>query len=353
MPLRLLQVTLPADAELDDDFAERQLLASWPDGSGDFRIVQLAVPAEETEGLMDSLEGRFGDRQGFRLALVELEALLPRPEEDEEKDKAEGAEASPEEGEEETESSSRHRISREELYTDLTDGLAPSPVFLAMVGLSAVVAAAGLLRDDVAVVIGAMVIAPLLQPNIALALATTLGDANLAWRALKSNVAGLLVAVGLSAFLGWLVPVDPEVPALASRSILHLDALPLALAAGAAGALAFTRGLSGAVIGVMVAVALVPPAVGFGLLVGAGLHGPAFGAFLLTAGNLICINLAAVGTFLAVGVRPRSLWDAERARKSSLAAVVVWIVLLVALVLVLAISGQLPFELPFELPFGF
>lgn len=51
-------------------------------------------------------------------------------------------------------------------------------------------AAIGLLKDDVAVIIGAMVIAPLLGPNVALALATTLGDVKLAWNALKTNASG-------------------------------------------------------------------------------------------------------------------------------------------------------------------
>jgi uncharacterized membrane protein len=108
----------------------------------------------------------------------------------------------------------------------------------------------------------------------------------------------------------------------------------LALAAGAAGTLAFTQGLSGAVIGVMVAVALVPPLVVSGMLLGDGHFSSAGGALLLTLANVICINLAGVATFLAQGVRPRSWWEAERARRATLRAILLWLVLLASLSLI-------------------
>ena len=131
--------------------------------------------------------------------------------------------------------------------------------------------------------------------------------------------------------VGLAIAVDPEVPAIASRTYLGVGDLALALAAGSAGTLAFTRGLAGAVIGVMVAVALVPPLVTFGLLLGAGYIEPALGALLLVVGNVVCVNLAGVATFLTQGVGPRSWWDGERAKKSSYIAIIIWFLLLVAL----------------------
>lgn len=348
MALRLIQITAPRELEPEELVAPSRLLAVWNDcRDDDTRVIHLAVPAEKTEAIMDDLEERLGDREGFRLVLLEIEALVPRPDEegeegeDEEGDDDEASGSGEPEEESEKKAEKRFRISREELYADVTDGLDIAPIFLGMTVLSAVVAAVGLLRDDLAVVIGAMVIAPLLRPNVALALATTLADRKLAWRAFKTNAAGVATAVAVAAGLGLVLPVDPSIPALASRTELDLGALVLALAAGAAGTLAFTQGLSGAVIGVMVAVALLPPAVAFGLLAGAGSHEPAFQALLLTAGNVICINLAGVATFLVQGIRPRHWWEAERARKASLAAVVLWLLLLAALVAVLWVSGNL------------
>jgi uncharacterized membrane protein len=86
------------------------------------------------------------------------------------------------------------RISREELYNSIADGAKLSRVFVMMVILSAIVAAIGLIKDNVAVVVGAMVIAPLLGPNVALALGTTLGDIPLTLRSLKTNVVGVAIA---------------------------------------------------------------------------------------------------------------------------------------------------------------
>jgi uncharacterized membrane protein len=114
----------------------------------------------------------------------------------------------------------------------------------------------------------------------------------------------------------------------------------LALASGAAGALAFTTGASSALIGVMVAVALLPPLVTCGLLFGAGHGAMAMGALLLFLTNMICINLAGVATFLLQGIRPLSWWEAKVARKATLRAMLLWVVLLAALVIVILYSRK-------------
>jgi uncharacterized membrane protein len=93
--------------------------------------------------------------------------------------------------------------------------------------------------------------------------------------------------------------------------------LVLALAAGTVGALAFTTGIHTPLVGVMVAVALLPPLVATGLLAGAGLWVQSLKAMLLYSTNLICIMLAAVATFMLQGVRPRTWWEADEARRSS------------------------------------
>jgi uncharacterized membrane protein len=105
----------------------------------------------------------------------------------------------------------------------------------------------------------------------------------------------------------------------------------LALAAGSAGALAFTSGVPSVVVGVMVAVALLPPLVVAGLLAGAGHWMPAAGALVLLLTNVTCVNLAGVVTFLLQKVRPRTWWEADRARSSTRLAVAVWILMLAVL----------------------
>jgi uncharacterized hydrophobic protein (TIGR00341 family) len=200
------------------------------------------------------------------------------------------------------------------------------------------VASIGVLRDNLAVVIGAMVIAPLLGPNVALSLATTLGDGNLARTALKASAVGIGLALALSFAIGYFLDVDPSIHEIASRTDVGLSDAAIALAAGAAGALAFTSGVPTALVGVMVAVALLPPLVTCGLLLGSNSLQLAGRALLLFLTNLIAINLSGVVCFLFQGVSPQDWWEADKAREATIKAILLWFTLLAALVVITALS---------------
>jgi uncharacterized hydrophobic protein (TIGR00341 family) len=169
-----------------------------------------------------------------------------------------------------------------------------------------------------------MVIAPLLGPNVALSLATALGDIDLAKSAAKTNLVGILVALAIAIPIAFLVKVDPRIAEIQTRLHVQLKDVVLALASGSAGVLSITTGASAALIGVMVAAALLPPLVTFGLLVGAGERELAMGALLLFVTNVICVNLAGVVTLLVQNVRPRTWWEADRAKKATKIAVSLW-----------------------------
>lgn len=330
MALRIMQIFVPCRAdEFPDSLLEgREVLAQWEDSSRERNVLHLLVPAEETEPIMDKLEEHYSHMEGFCVVLTPVEAVLPRPREEVE-------EGTSEESEQDSSAPESERISREELYVEVSESIGVTRVFVAMTVLSAIVAAVGLMRDDVAVIIGAMVIAPLLGPNVAMALATTLGDMHLLRGALRTNAVGISTAFAFALLIGMVFQVDSEIPSIEARTELRVGDILLALAAGAAGTLAFTRGLPGAVIGVMVAVALMPPLVACGLLLGAGKFPLALGAFLLTGANVICVNLAGILTFLLQGVRPRNWLEVERAKQSTRAAVIIWVLLLAALLLIL------------------
>lgn len=332
MSLRLIEIIIPAERldELHELLGDEETVGVWTDPLDDERARGRAlVPTQRTETLTDRLSERFAGEDAFRLMLFTVEATLPQVEEPAEDEEREVDRREDPEAEEEREPT---RVSREELYQDILEGTEISPVYAVTVALSTVVAAIGLLRGQVAVVIGAMVIAPLLGPNVALALATTLGDLDLARRAFKAIALGLGVASALSVLLGYLVGVDPTVPEIASRTRAGIADVGLALAAGSAAALAFTTGLSEALIGVMVAVALLPPLVTAGLLVGAGQWSLAGGALVLVLTNVACINLTAVVTFLAQRIRPRLRWEEAQARRATRTAVASWLGLLALLV---------------------
>lgn len=331
MALRLVELSLGSAriAEVPALVADRDPLDVWTAELGGGRAVaRILVRADEAEGISDLLSARFEGEEGFRLIVLAVEASLPPPPTDETRPE-------PGTGEARGESAGSGRISREELYQDLTEAAAISPVYLVTVLLSTLVAAIGLIRGDVAIIIGAMVIAPLLGPNVALSLAATLGDLPLAWRSLRAFGAATAAALALSVALGLVFTVDPGWTELASRTRAGLGDIALALAAGSAGTLAYTTGLPAAVIGVMVAVALLPPLVATGLLAGSGHPGAALGAGLLFLTNVTCVNLAGVATFLAQRVRPRLWWEAERARRATRIAIAIWLGTLALLALLI------------------
>jgi len=336
MTLRLLEVVIPADLieSVREALQGQPAHGVWEEPISDrLALVRVLLSGEHTEEVCDRLEGRFASHEGFRVLLLPVEATIPRLPEAQPAEEAPAAADQPP-------AAKRPRISREELYADIGETVRPSMVYLVMVILSAVVAAIGLLRDNVAILIGAMVIAPLLGPNVALALATTLGDVALARRAVAVTALGVLTTLALAVLLGAALAVDPTIPELAARTQVGLGDIALALASGVAGALAFTTGASSALIGVMVAVALLPPLVTLGLLLGSGNWRLAEGAALLFLINITCINLAGVVTFLAQGVRPRAWWEASRATRASRITVGAWIVLLLLLAVLIILAER-------------
>ena len=339
MALRMVEIFAPSEEmeRIGQVLEEHRASDSWHDRLSEGRVlIRVFLPAERTEALLDVLGKRFATVEGFRVVLLPVVASLPRPAEAAGEDERERVD-------EEDAARPSLRVSREELYTAITDAVRLSRVYIVLVALSAVVAAVGILRDNVAVIIGAMVIAPLLGPNVGLSLATALGDMRLARRALKTKAVGALTAfapaLGVGAFCG----VNAHAKEVLSRTEVGPAEFALALAAGVAGALAFTTGASAALIGVMVAAALLPPLVTSGLLLGAAFVGGgqwrlAFGAFLLFAANFICLNLAGVTTFLLQGIHPSSWWEAARARRAARLAILLWAALLAALALVTSLA---------------
>lgn len=336
MDYRLLELMIPKDKvdEACEVIKEQEPMGVWTDDQTDGNsMVRVLIDANRTENLSDKLSEKFSSTDGFRIMLFTVEATLPQPkiEEEKEDDEADSKEESKKEVD---------RISREELYADVTRGSELNKVYIGLVILSTLVAAVGLIRDDVAVIIGAMVIAPLLGPNVSLSLAATLGDTALAWRSLKANASGLFASLGISLLMGSLLTIDLGSEQIMSRTQVGMGDITIALAAGSAGALAFTRGVPAALVGVMVAVALLPPLVDIGLLLGSGYMELAIGAIILTFTNLICINLAGVLTFLIQGVRPRKWWEAEKAKKATRIAIATWLGLLVVFAILIWLWGH-------------
>ena len=257
-----------------------------------------------------------GEEKEWRAVLIPVDAILPDPTKT---------------GEETALKKSTVSATREELFNEVKKGAQLDRNYLVLSFLSTVVAAIGLMQNNVAVIIGAMVIAPLLGPNLAFSFATALGDRELMFRALKTNFAGLAVILTASVVLGAILRPDNANGELMTRTIVGYDAIALALASGAAAVLSLTTGLSSTLVGVMVAVALLPPAAAMGIYLGAGNFAAATGAGMLLAVNVVCINLSAQIVFWVQGLRPRTWLEKQSAKQSAILTSTVWVVLLIIL----------------------
>ncbi len=300
-----------------------------PEGKDGRHEIRFLVSPEKRQDTLDALQAVLGNSETAKWFLMSVEAALPRLEEKE-----------PEKKEEKKDPVT---ASREELYSSVEKSARLDNNFLLLVFLSTVVVAIGLLEDNVAVVIGAMVIAPLLGPNIALALGTALGDRSLMWESLKTTLAGLTLALGLSILIGLLWPLNFESKELLSRTYVGLDSAALAFASGAAAVLSLTTGLPSVLVGVMVAVALLPPTATLGLMLGAGKWELAIGAGLLLAVNIVCVNLAAKVSFLFRGIKPRTWLEKQKARQSMAIYIIIWILSLTILLVAIYLRQNPPF----------
>ena len=290
----------------------------------DFRLAQkneegrqamrILLQDEMVQSTLDALQSVVSSYPSSRIIVFPVETTLPLPEETKAKKKTTST-------------------SREALYDTVSKDVKLNSNFIVLVILSTVVAAIGLIENNVAVVIGAMVIAPLLGPNLALGLGTALGDVDLMRKALKTNLVGVSVCVSLSVLIGLIWPFDINSPELLARTDVGLDSLALALASGAAAALSLTTGLSSVLVGVMVAVALLPPAATFGLMLGHGQYQLAMGAALLLIANVVCLNLATKIVFLIKGISPRTWWEKEKAKRAMRVYIGVWLTGLTILVI--------------------
>ncbi len=341
MALRMVELVVPRDAGDDlTDIADLNVLGFWKEPlDGEMVLLRVLVFSDDAESVIDTLESRLDGKEGARIFVFEVQATLPQPVRKKKDEEASDHGGDSQNGQEAAEKKPQ-RIACAELVERLSDQAKVNQVYILTVVLSAVVAAVGLLRDDTVVVIGAMVIAPLLTPNMTLALATTLGDVRLARRSMVVNLAGLSTSLVVAVALGLVFGVDPTVGEIAARTRVSLGDVALGLASGSAGALAVTTGLSGALVGVMVAVALLPPLVTAGLLLGNGDWELAGRAALLLATNLICVNLAAVATFLWQGVRPNRWWEEKRAKRMVVYAAMVWAGLLAILIGLILYAGK-------------
>jgi uncharacterized hydrophobic protein (TIGR00271 family) len=218
-------------------------------------------------------------------------------------------------------------IKLEQLKTELLEESTLNPIYIILIVGSCVIATLGLLSNSAAVIIGAMIVAPLILPIRGLAFGALEGDLMLFRQGLISVAMGTLLAVILAWFLSSLAGISTFGNEILARSKPTLLDLGIAIAAGSISGYAKVQPkISGSLAGTAIAVALMPPicVIGLGLAHGNGLL--SLGALLLYLTNLLGITLSCMVAFLLTGYTPFT-----QARRALTLAAILTSVLLIPL----------------------
>lgn len=313
--VRLVQVTVPTGKReavlgtLDDEGID-YVVHDETSGRQYAAVVSFPLPTNAVEPVLDSLREAGIERDAYTVVIDAETVISRRFDALQERYEQEG---------------SQERIAREELHATASD-LAPSFVnFLSLTVISVVIATAGLLLDSPAVVVGSMVIAPLIGPAMATSVGTVIDDHDLFVRGLRLQVIGFAVAIAGATTFAVLVKslhlVPPGLDVLTISEVSERVApdflsLAVALGAGVAGALSLRSGVSASLVGVMIAVALIPPTAVIGIGIAWGLPAVVVGSSVLVLVNALSINLAALATFWYSGYRPERWFALDDARST-------------------------------------
>ena len=247
----------------------------------------------------------------------------------------------------------RDEISREELQARAEEMAPARSTFLIMTAVSAIIAATGLLTNSAAVIIGAMVIAPLMGPAMATSVGTVINNHELFWRGFKLQAMGIGVAIVTAAIFAALLKqtalIPPglditTIPEIHERLAPNFLAATIALGAGIAAVVSLARGMSSVIVGAMIAVALVPPAATVGLSLAWGLPLAMLGAGVLLLVNVISINLAALVIFWFFGYRPEDWLQTGTAKSRTIRRVIILVTVMLLLSVVLGSVTYVTFK---------
>ena len=322
--MRLLQVTVPTGKRetvlgaLDDEGID-YVVTDETSGREFTAIVYAPLPNPAVEPVLERLQDAGIDDEAYTV-VVEANTVVSRRFEELEERYAEAEDVD------------EARIAREELLSRAAE-LAPTlRTYATMTVISAVIATAGLLLDSPAVVVGSMVIAPLIGPAMSASVGTVLDEDELFVRGVKLQILGLTLAVTSAAafavFVRYAHLVPPgidvtQVPEIRERLAPDFLSLAVALGAGVAGALSMSSGVSAAIVGVMIAVALIPPAATVGIGVAWGLPMVSIGSGVLALVNGLSINVAAIAVLWSSGYRPHQWFQLDEARSAVLKRVAI------------------------------
>jgi uncharacterized hydrophobic protein (TIGR00271 family) len=206
------------------------------------------------------------------------------------------------------------RLERDTVVWNSSSAAPLSTDFVILLAVSALLASFGLLQNSSAVVIGAMLVAPLLGPLAAASVGLVTARLGLSVRALLTLIVGTFATIATAAVAGLVIPFGAPTSEMLARGSPSLIDLGVAVAAGVVGAYATARkDIPAALAGVAIAAALVPPLCTTGLAISIGDGELAYGSFLLFATNIVSVVLTGGLVLRWMGMQPSSERPGDRA----------------------------------------
>lgn len=175
--------------------------------------------------------------------------------------------------------------------------------YILLIVMATAIATLGLLQSSAPVVIGAMLVSPLLGPIMGIGFGLAVIDSGLIKRSLVTLAVGTILAIVVAAIIIWISPIKDVTPEIRARTQPTLIDLGVAVVGGIAGVYAILRKLSGVMVGVAIATALLPPlsTVSFGVITGRFDYAMGGGLLFLTNIIAIAVCVAIVARFNKFG----------------------------------------------------
>ncbi|MFC4560078.1 TIGR00341 family protein [Virgibacillus kekensis] len=308
MELQMIEILAPQAFNEEHILEKFDHTVSWVTQGEEDVHIHILVEKQDAEQILNYLEKAASDESNqFDALLYSVKAYIPSHLNEKN---------TPNDDQEQFQRASRHELLSVVQTSSKIDGS-----FSWFTVFAAVVATVGIIQNSPALVLGANIIDPSIRPLMGVSFSSVLGEKKIMRQSSVTALFGLLIPVSIAALFGFLFPLPINSTEFLARTNVFLLDILVAIAAGAAGALSFVKRSQGQLVGVMISLAVLPPAIVFGMMMGAFEWQSAIQPLLLLVININSILLSAIVVYWLSGIKPinwKNIQDASTSRLHSL-----------------------------------
>ena len=306
--MREVRVTVSPQAQstvlevLDEHEIHYEIHEEVVDAEGETIVsIVFYIPAASTQFVTEQIRSSIDDQQPLSIILQETSSVIGKEHTHQRIKRQTG----------------KNKIAREELLQRAQELQPELRSYLTLSVLSVIIAIFGLLLDSTAVVIGAVVLAPLMGPALAAGVGTVVDNQEMFRRGIYMQSLGIVVVVvfgaGFAYILRWFTPLTPDqvlgIGEVSQNVAPNILALGLAFGSGIAGAYSLSFKSPSSLIGVAMAAAILPPLGVTSIGIAWEMPAVALGAFIFALLNILVINMIAIPVFWSRGYSPNELFE--------------------------------------------